>query len=206
MKFQHIVSSALLLLSLMSCGPSSYDNVPGQSASLTSDGGLVEGPAIQRGQSGKLAPGDIITLTYPGAHEFNQKQKIRLNNRVSLPMIGDVVAGGKDLKVFQSQLATAYARHLQNPNVVVTLAKTSAAVYISGQVKEPGKVTLDRPMTALEAIMESGGFTKFGSPKRVTVVRNENGKYRRYRLNLEAALGGLAKPFPLKANDVIYVR
>jgi polysaccharide export outer membrane protein len=71
----------------------------------------------------------------------------------------------------------------------------------------PGKIPLDRPMTALEAVMESGGFTKFANPKQVIVVRNEKGRNQRYVLNMNDALNGMdSRPFYVRPFDVLYVR
>ena len=47
-------------------------------------------------------------------------------------------------------------------------------------------------MTAFEAIMEAGGFSKFANPKQVVVVRNNNGKSERYALNMSDTLSGVS--------------
>lgn len=157
--------------------------------------------------SATLAPGDEISLSFSGAPELNTKQKIQANGKVSLPTIGDVSASGRSVTSFQSQLTSMYQPHLQDPNVVVSLQSASAGVYVSGEVLRPGKIPLDRPMTALEAVMEAGGFTKFANPKQVIVVRNEGGKNQRYVLNMNDALNGMeSRPFYVRPFDVLYVR
>jgi len=157
--------------------------------------------------TGALAPGDVINVTFSGAPEMNTKQKIQPNGKVSLPTIGDVSAAGKTITSFQSQLTSMYQPHLQDPNVVVGLETAAASVYVSGEVVTPGKVPLDRPMTALEAVMEVGGFTKFANPKQVIVVRNEQGRTQRYVLNMNNTLSGVdSTPFYLRPFDVIYVK
>lgn len=157
--------------------------------------------------SGTLAPGDEIVVMFSGAPELNTKQKIQANGKVSLPTIGDVSASGRSITSFQSQLVSMYQPHLQDPNVVVSLVSAAAGVYVSGEVLRPGKIPLDRPMTALEAVMEAGGFTKFANPKQVIVVRNENGKNKRYVINMNDALNGMeSRPFYVRPFDVLYVR
>jgi polysaccharide export outer membrane protein len=157
--------------------------------------------------SGTLAPGDEIVVMFSGAPEMNTKQKIQANGKVSLPTIGDVSAAGRSITSFQSQLTSMYQPHLQDPTVVVSLQSASAGVYVSGEVLRPGKIPLDRPMTALEAVMEAGGFTKFANPKQVIVVRNEGGKNQRYVLNMNDALNGMeSRPFYVRPFDVLYVR
>lgn len=157
--------------------------------------------------SGALAPGDEITVTFTSAPELNTKQKIQPNGKVSLPTIGDVSASGRTINSLQSSLTSLYQPHLQDPTVVVSLESAAAGVYISGEVLRPGKVPLDRPMTALEAVMEAGGFTKFANPKQVIVVRNEKGRNQRYVLNMNDALSGAdSTPFYVRPFDVIYVK
>lgn len=155
---------------------------------------------------GGLAAGDVISVKYPGDPSLDLSQKIRGDGKISLPMVGDVVAGGKELTKFQSELTGLYKSHLQNPTVVVTLEETAASVYVGGRVKNPTKVMLDRPMTALEAIMEAGGFNDFGRPDRVLLVRNEKGVHKSYNLNLAEAISAGTAAFYLKPYDVIYAR
>jgi len=157
--------------------------------------------------SGNLAPGDEIIVTFSSAPELNTKQKIQPNGKVSLPTIGAVSAAGKTVTSLQEQLTSLYQPSLQDPTVVVTLAGAAAGVYVSGEVLRPGKIPLDRPMTALEAVMEAGGFSKFANPKQVIVVRNQGGKSRRYVLNMSEALYGKDSiPFYVRPFDVIYVK
>lgn len=154
---------------------------------------------------GGLAAGDVISVAYPGAPELNVTQKVRANGKVSLPMVGDVTAGGKQLPAFQDELAGLYAKHLQDPKVVVAIEQTAAVIYVSGRVQTPGKIVLDRPMTVLEAVMEAGGYNDFAKG-RVSVIRNENGTQKRYNLNLNEALASPTSPaFYVKPYDVIYV-
>jgi polysaccharide export outer membrane protein len=135
-----------------------------------------------------LGAGDIVRITFPGAPELNQAQKIRPDGKIGLPLIGEVDATGKSLSVLQDDLARLYKPKLQNSTVVLSLELTSAAIYISGAVNKPGKFMLERPMTALEAIMEAGGFTPgLANPKKVILVRQEGGQHRTQILDLSPA-------------------
>jgi polysaccharide export outer membrane protein len=167
----------------------------------------VPAEAYQSKPSGNLAPGDEISVSFSGAPELNTKQKIQPNGKVSLPTVGDVTAAGRTINSLQASLTSMYQPHLQDPTVVVALESAAAGVYVSGEVLRPGKVPLDRPMSALEAVMESGGFTKFANPKQVIVIRKEGGKQQRYVLNMNDALAGYdSSPFYVRPYDVIYVR
>lgn len=155
---------------------------------------------------GALAVGDVIRVTYPGAPELNQAIKIQPDGRVGLPMVGSVNASGRPASSLQSSLTAMYQPHLNDPTVFVSLEQPAASVYVSGEVAKPGKVPLDRSFTALEAVMEVGGFTRLANPKKVYVIRTEGGKQRRFVLDMAAPLGGSeSQAFYLRPYDVVFV-
>lgn len=155
---------------------------------------------------GILAAGDEIGLSFSGASEMNTRRKIRPDGRVSLPTVGDVHAAGRSIASLQQTLQSLYQPHLQDSEVLVSLEQAAAVVYVSGEVLRPGKVSFDRPMTALEAIMEAGGFSKFADPKRVILIRRRDDSQQRYILNLNDTLAGAeSRPFDVRPYDVIYV-
>ena len=55
-----------------------------------------------------LVAGDVIKLTFPGAPELNQSQKIRTDGKVNLPLIGEVQASGKTVPELQNELVQRY--------------------------------------------------------------------------------------------------
>lgn len=155
---------------------------------------------------GTLSVGDTIRVTYPGAPELNQTLKIQADGMIGLPMVGNVSAAGRSTSSLQSSLTGMYESRLNDPTVFVSLEKPAASVYVAGEVVAPGKVLLDRSITALEAVMEVGGFSKFANPKKVYVIRTERGKQNRYVLNLANPLSGYeSEAFYLRPYDMVYV-
>lgn len=155
---------------------------------------------------GTLSVGDKVRVAYPGAPEFNQIYKIQADGKIGLPMVGNVTAVGRTATSLQSSLTAMYETHLNDPTVFVSLEEPSASVYVSGEVAAPGKVPLDRSITALEAVMEVGGFSKLANPKKVYVIRTEGGQQKRYVLNLANPLSGYdSQAFYLRPYDVVFV-
>lgn len=153
-----------------------------------------------------LAVGDVVKFTFPGAQEYNHVQKVRTDGKVSLPLIGQVNAAGKDVGRFQEELVDRYASKLQNKEVIVSVETSAIPVYVSGAVNRPGRVTLDRSMTALEAVMEANGFTPRANPSRVVLIRQGGGQHFTKTMDLHSALKGeKTDAFYLKPYDVIYV-
>lgn len=184
---------SILALALSACETSNVNYTVPMSASIATP-------------RGTLAVGDVIRVTYPGAPELNQAIKIQPDGKVGLPMVGSVNASGRPASSLQSSLTAMYKPHLNDPTVFVSLDQPAASVYVSGEVAKPGKVPLDRSFTALEAVMEVGGFTRLANPKKVYVIRTEGGKQRRFVLNMAAPLGGAeSQAFYLRPYDVVFV-
>ena len=153
-----------------------------------------------------LSPGDVVKLTFPGAADFNQTQKIRADGNITLPIVGEVRAAGKTLTQFQSELVQLYKAQLTNSDVLVTLESALIQVYITGAVGHPGKIAFERPTTILQAIMEAGGPTEFGSLANVKIVRLEGGQQRTFSLDLRSTMAGATtRAAYVKDGDVISV-
>jgi polysaccharide export outer membrane protein len=155
-----------------------------------------------------LQEGDVIKVSFPGTPTLQaEPQTVRLDGRVTLPILGEVVVRGETPSALEKELSKRYANQLLSNEVVVTVVSSSAAYFVSGEVLRPGKITPDRPISALEAIMEAGGFnTDQADTKAVVVIRKENGVTHNYTLNLQLVLDGKDnKQFFLKPFDIVYV-
>ena len=156
---------------------------------------------------GVLTAGDTIRVSFTAAPELNQSEKIESDGRVNLPLIGQVYAIGKTTGQLQEELTNVYKTQLQNSEVIVTLENVAIPVVVSGEVQKPGKVVFERPATVLEAIMEAGGFTAYGDPKKISVIRQVNGIQHTQIVDLSPVLHGKpGRVMYVSAGDVIYVR
>ena len=156
---------------------------------------------------GLLAAGDTIKVSFTAAPELNQSQKIGSDGKVSLPLVGEVYAVGKSADQFQNELVQLYKSQLQSSEVIVTLESVTIPVVVSGEVQKPGKIVFERRATVLEAIMEAGGFTPYGDPKTVSLIRQVKGEQHTQIVNLSPVLRGVpTRVTYVSAGDVIYVR
>jgi polysaccharide export outer membrane protein len=153
-----------------------------------------------------LASGDVVRLTFPGVPENNQSQKIRPDGKISLPMVGEVVAAGRRPADLQSELTALYKNQLTNNEVVVTLESGAVPVYISGAIRKPGKMVFDRPTNLLEVIAEAGGLAPEANPKKIQIIRVVNGVNHSQMVNLKPALSGEpSRAFYVQPGDIINV-
>ncbi len=153
-----------------------------------------------------LVSGDVIKLSFPGAPELNQSQKIRTDGKVNLPLVGEVDAAGRTIPTLQSELVRRYKSELKTSTVIVTLESSVTEVIVSGAVGHPARLTFERPTTIFQAIMEAGGVSEFGSLRNVHLVRLMNGAQHTQVLDLRPTVSGqTTRPFYVRDGDVIYV-
>ena len=154
-----------------------------------------------------LQEGDDLKISFPGSASLDTTQQIRRDGKISLPLVGEIQAAGETPDDLQQNLINLYAPQISSKEVIVTVESSAFPVYVTGCVIRPGKISSDRPMTALEAVMEAGGFDyEKANLRNVRVIRNEDGVSKSYTLNLKMALNGNEdKPFYLKPSDIVYV-
>ena len=154
-----------------------------------------------------LREGDVLKISFPGSANLDTIQPIRRDGRIAMPLIGEVDAAGLTPDGLQEKLIKLYASQISSKEVIVFVQSSSFPVFVNGAVIHPGKILSDHPITALEAVMEAGGFDyNTANLKSVKVIRNENGVMKNYVVNLKSILDGNAnKPFYLKPSDIVYV-
>ena len=168
----------------------------------------VAPPPLEVGsQTNVLQEGDLVGITFQYSTNFNASQKIPLDGLLNLEGIPPVKASGKTPVQLQTELARLYKPQIKDDVVTVKLLAGSTGVYVAGAVFHPGRIPMERPMTAFEAIMEAGGF----DPNRaklsaVTVLRIEGGRQKAFHLDLKRVLRGEEQsPFYLKPFDIVQV-
>lgn len=158
-------------------------------------------------ESQNLRAGDEIKLTFPGAPNLDTTVKLRRDGRIALPLVGEVMAAGKSPAELEKELSEMFASELVTGDVYVSVIASSYPVFVTGAVVRPGKIEADRPLTALEAIMEAGGFQiAKANSQAVVVVRQEPDGVKNYTINLQRVLQGAPEePFYLRPSDIVYV-
>jgi len=167
------------------------------------------GALVQGTNEVVLKEGDSVKVSFPGNDSLTTVQSIRVDGKITLPTVGEVLEAGKTPTELQKELITAYSSQIRLANeITVSVQSSSFNVFVSGAVEKSGKVICDHPMTVLEAIMESGGpdFQR-ANLKGVRVIRNVNGKTVNYRVNLKGLVDGRSQidAFYLRGNDFVFV-
>lgn len=156
-----------------------------------------------------LQPGDVLKVDFLYWPELNpEPQHIRPDGKISLQLVGDVEVGGLSPDEVRAKLLDLYKDKLIEPEInVIVNAFESHRVFVGGEVMSPGPLKINGRLTALEAIMQSGGPIKESAKlDRVVIVRQGEGKQFARTLDIKAALENPeSEPFLLEPYDVIFV-
>jgi polysaccharide export outer membrane protein len=126
--------------------------------------------------------------------------------------IGSVYVQGLTLVELRSELEARYAA-IFGPGLLVSPALTERATnyaFVGGEVRSPGRYTLEGPTTVSQAIAMAGGWNNGGNLREVVIFRrDENWCLKATKIDLRAPLYG-NDPCPvndvwLRDNDLVVV-
>jgi polysaccharide export outer membrane protein len=116
---------------------------------------------------------------------------IRPDGKITFPLVGDIQAAGRTPKQLTDDLAKSLERYIKEPVVTVSVEEiNNFKVFVIGEVTLQGVLTLRRRTRLLEAIALSGGLTQFADKSSVILVRTENGKENRTRIDYRKVMSG----------------
>lgn len=119
-----------------------------------------------------LGPGDVLEVTVWGYPDLTRIVAIRPDGRISLPLVGSVVAASLTAERLTQLLTRAYAAYLNNPQVTVILRQfRTIKVSVLGQVARPGTYELAPDSTILDALAAAGGVTEEADLQGAQVLR-----------------------------------
>ncbi len=158
----------------------------------------------------RLAAGDEFDLRFLLNPELNDtKLVIGPDGRVTVPLLGDVVAGGLTLPEFRQHLQAGYGSKLRVADLdVVVRNYASSRIFVGGEVKTPGVLAMQGPTDALQGVLMAGGFLSTARLDEVVLIRRRADHVPMLRtLNLRRYAGSVtsADDVPLQPADVIFV-
>jgi polysaccharide export outer membrane protein len=164
-------------------------------------------PKSGQPESINLAEGDVVKILFPGAPTLDTTAKIRRDGKITLPVIGEIPVVGMTPYELEKDLTNRYADQLVSKEINVTVVSSAFSVYVTGAVMHAGKIDSDRPITALEAIMEAGGpdYAR-ANLKGVIISRKTKGGRDHYKVDIRSEINGTSsETFDLRPGDILYV-
>lgn len=157
---------------------------------------------------------DQLQITVWHNPDLSVSVPVRPDGKITVPLIGDVVAGGKTTEEVSGQIKDKLQSFIRDPQVAVILTALRSHEYLSrvrvtGAVRSPISIPYRQGMTVLDAVLAAGGTTEFAAPDRTELYRrSSNGdNTTSYAVRLEKILqqGDLANNYPVQPGDVITV-
>lgn len=178
-------------------------------------------PSIQRDE---FKPGDALELFVEEDPSFNGTYPVREGGYILIPRMGRVQLSGLTRDEAENHLTqTLQKNQLTKARVLVEHVKIAGRgaltspdvpkimVYLTGSVAKPGMHMLPfikgRPMGLYEALLITGGASRFGNLGRVEVLRpDSSGRRVRTIVDLRPIREGKADDPPLSEGDIVNVR
>jgi polysaccharide export outer membrane protein len=151
-----------------------------------------------------LYPGDEIEIATPTATELTRTQRIGPDGRISLPLVGQIMAADRTIAEVERDASAAFASQLRRPVVEITL-KTAGPlkVWVDGEVRTPGVFDMAGDIDAYQAVIQAGGFLPTAKQGEVALIRRGPGGQRMMRaIDLRPRRGEV---IALRRGDIIYV-
>jgi len=165
---------------------------------------------------------DVLNIYVFDEPDLNQSTKYRVDadGMVTFALVGRVRAAGRTVREFQDDLIARLAQgYIRNPQLRVDVESyRSQNVYVSGEVRSPGKVPMSGPtMTLVEALALAGSPTAQASAELIVVhpkkaksgeptLPDEDADAVRTKVNIkDLQIGKAGLGIVLQAGDTVFV-
>ncbi|MCW5581749.1 MAG: polysaccharide biosynthesis/export family protein [Luteimonas sp.] len=184
-------------------------------SACVSGGGSSEAPPVpQQAAVDDYAIGvdDIVQVSVWRNPELGINVPVRPDGKISVPLIGDVMAGGRTPAQVAADIQEKLAAYVRDPQVAVILTDLRSHEYLSrvrvtGAVRQPISIPYRQGMTVLDAVLAAGGVNEFAAPDRSSLYRRAEGQTTSYAIRLDKIInrGDLSTNFNVAPGDVITV-
>lgn len=195
MTFRRVVPVLVAVLALTACGGTGpyvwVDSLPGQSAN--SNDVIIQ-------------EGDVLSVRVFNQDPLSTKERVRSDGRISIPVIGEVVARGKRPAQLAAEIQDRLKDIVKVPSVIVSLEQAEGMkVSVVGEVRNSGIFQLEPGSNVLHALAAAGGLNDYADHDKVFVVRRSMPQRVRFRYHDLRSADPKSVQFMLQPGDVIVV-
>ena len=137
--------------------------------------GKNAGPSVLV-KSYKMAVGDQLRINVWKNPELSLSEPIRPDGKISMPLVGDVMAAGLTPEELALRIETRLAHYVKAPNVTVILTSLQGHEFLS-RIRVTGSVTRNlsmsyhQGMTVLDAVLEAGSVDLYADANNTKLHR-----------------------------------
>jgi protein involved in polysaccharide export with SLBB domain len=204
-----VFSSMILVAGLLSaCSTSTSSNVSkhGENTAF-----FAAAPPPPAGDF-QIKAGDVIDVKFYYHPDNNQDNLlVRPDGKILLALGGEIQAAGMTPNELAQKIAVRYATNLRDPQVSVNLkTQNQSRVFVGGEVAKPGFLPYRPGLTAVQALVEAGGWKDTANLQEVVLlqrIKEDSNEYRPTRIDLAKVVeqGNVTSDIVLTSSDVIVV-
>jgi len=155
---------------------------------------------------------DVLQVNVWRNDDLSVTVPVRPDGKISVPLIGDVQAGGKVPMDVAEEVRKSLTKYIREPQVTVILTELRSHEFVSrvrvtGAVESPVSLPYRQGMTVLDAVLQAGGLNEFASANSGKLYRKSSDKTNKYSVYLKDILhsGELETNYELMPGDIISV-
>lgn len=124
-----------------------------------------------------IGPEDVLEVAVWKNADLSKVVTVRPDGKISLPLIGDVQAGGRTPEELRAVIVAKLKEYQETVVASVIVEEVNSyRVFVLGEVVNPGAYPIKRSTTVLQAIAMAGGFNKYASRNKMVVIRDKTGQ------------------------------
>jgi len=155
-----------------------------------------------------IQPNDVLEIFVWKEPELTRKVLVRPDGRISFPLVQDLLAAGVSPGELKARIEQKLSEYIEAPSVTVIVdAIQSYRIYVTGKVQKPGGITVEKPITVLQALTMAGGFQDYAKDAEMTVIRNYGTENIVFKFNYRDVIQGKnpQQNIFLRTGDVVVV-
>jgi polysaccharide biosynthesis/export protein len=140
----------------------------------------------------RIGAGDILQIVVWKELDASVPETVvRADGKISVPLVKEVEIAGLTPTEAEQMLTQKFGQFIRDADVTVVPKQiNSKKAYLVGSVRREGPVPIRSAMTVLQAILEAGGLTDYAKPRKIYVLRKQNGKEVRLPFDYSAVIKG----------------
>lgn len=160
----------------------------------------------------RIGVDDLVQVAVWRNPELGVTVPVRPDGMISVPLIGDVPAGGHTPPEVAKDIQERLAAYVRDPQVAVILTELRSHEYLSrvrvtGAVRQPVSIPFRPGMTVLDAVLAAGGPNEFAASARTMLHHRTTTGVEALPVKLDRILerGELDTNYPVAAGDIVTI-
>jgi polysaccharide export outer membrane protein len=159
----------------------------------------------------RIGPGDNLDIVVWHEKDLSNRVPVRPDGRISLPLLGDVVAAGKTPMDLAKEIQEKLKPFVKDPLVTVSptefVGPIARQIRVIGEAVQPRAVPYRSNTTLLDVMIQVGGLSRYADGDRAVIVRLEKGVQKTYHVHLDGLIrdGDITQNVAMQPGDVLII-